>query len=185
MQQLMGNSGEDNEDEAKLARRAPESPDAVGRLPKHLRHEMATYMRVEAIRRRDDSFAHCSHEFMIALVASMKGKMVLLSEDDYIPEGQPLPDQLALVVDGELEVLVNGVVSRHLRVGDLINKEYFLKHVGAVVRKKYKFGIRAETTCTLMTGFENAEDIQALNKRFPKDLRLLYANRGTERASAA
>lgn len=173
MHQMMGS--EEVVETTKHSNRAPETPDAVSRLPSHLRQEMAIYLRTEAVRRRDRGFAHCSHEFLVAFVASLKSRVVLMPEDDYVVEHEMIPNQLSLLVDGTLEVVSKGHVIRKLQVGDVVGKRWLLQKN---LTKPNKFGIRAETICTLITGLHGIKDVANLKGRFPKDMSLLSADRG-------
>jgi hypothetical protein len=174
MHQMM--SG-DKEDEARIARvsnRAPDAPEAVARLPPHLRQEIAMYLRSEAMRRRDRGFAHCSHDFLIAFVGSLKSRMYLMTDDEYVTEGQALPNQVALLVDGMMEMTWNDRVVKRLQVGDVIGKEWLV--TASRFSSSNKFGIRAGCVCTLIVGLPNKASIDALAERFPKDFSLLKAN---------
>ena len=155
---------------------APESPQAVGRLPGHLRNEMSTYLRIEAIRRRDAAFCHCSHEFLVAMVGSLSTSMILMTDDTYALERRVLPEQVALLVDGTMEVMREGK-KHQLHVGDIVGKEWLGRESKTSATVLSKASIRAETTCTLITGLHKFEELQVLRERFPKDFSLLKANR--------
>lgn len=176
MQQMMsaGAGADDQGGGTRASSRAPEAPDAVARLPGHLRHEMAAYLRTEAMRRRDRGFAHCSHEFMVAFVGSLKQRMVLMVDDDYVLEGETIPNQVALIVDGSMEVTWNDRVLKRLQVGDIIGKHWIVPSG----KNNTKMGIRAETLCTLVTGLCTKKDVDALRERYPRDFSLLKANKG-------
>lgn len=153
---------------------APKSPEAVSRLPRHLEAEMSMYYRAEAIRRRDAAFAHCSHEFLVAFVGSLSDHQVVLSEEAYVHEGQPLPSRVALLVEGKMEVLIDGVCVRYLEAGDLIGKNHLFLDNDRITER---VGLVAETTCTLMTGLASPHSVEALQERFARDFSLLAAYR--------
>jgi hypothetical protein len=83
-------------------------------------------MRAEAIRRRDHGFAHCSHEFLVAYVGSLKHRMVLVSDHIYIEVAQELPNTVAMIVDGVLNVMVCDRIVKSLHVGDVVGKHWLL-----------------------------------------------------------
>ena len=154
---------------------APTSPEAVSRLPRHLEAEMFLYIRAEGIKRRDPAFAYCSLDFLVAFVGALKEHIVVLSEEDYVHEGQSLPEQVALLVEGRMRVMVNGVCVRYLEAGDLIGKhQLFLDHVTGTPEK---VGLQAETTCTLKAGLSDHGEVEVLQERYAKDFSLLSAHR--------
>lgn len=153
---------------------APTSPDAISRLPRHLEAEIKLYYRAEAIRRRDAGFAHCSHEFLVAFVASLKEPSLVLSEEVHVHEGQPLPEHVTLIVDGVMQVIMDGVVVRTLEAGDLIGKNHLF---GEGDRMADRFGLRAETTCSLVSGLFNPSAVERLKRRYPRDFSLLMGYR--------
>lgn len=178
MHQMMGSTTKAAEEHGAShgsSHRAPEAPEAISRLPSHLRVEMATYLRGEAVRRRDRGFAHCSHEFLVAFVGSLKSRMVLMEEDDYVREGDLSADQVAVIVDGSMEVRSQDRVLRRLQVGDVIGKQWLLGESKKV--SEYKVGLRAESVCTLISGLSDRRKIAALKERFPNDFGLLKADR--------
>lgn len=175
MHQIMSGGAEDDARIARVSNRAPEAPEAVARLPVHLRQEIATYLRTEAMRRRDRGFAHCSHDFLIAFVGSLKQRMYLMADDEYVVEGEAVPNQVALLVDGMMEVVWNDQIVRRLQVGDVIGKDWLVT-ASRFSSSANKFGIRAGTVCTLIVGLPTKAAIDALKERFPKDFSLLKAN---------
>jgi hypothetical protein len=177
MHQMMSGGLENEARMARVSNRAPDAPEAVARLPFHLRQEIAMYLRSEAMRRRDRGFAHCSHDFLIAFVGSLKQRMYLMADDEYATEGEAMPCQVALLVDGMMEMTWNDRVVKRLQVGDVIGKDWLV--TASRFSSSNKFGIRAGAVCTLITGLPTKASIEALKERFPKDFSLLKANQSS------
>ena len=164
---------------------APLIPDAVSRLPSYLRKEVTNYARVEAVKRRDAAFAHCSRDFMFAIVGSLKRRTLLLPGDFYCTEEESLPQQVILIESGRLEVITNGICKRVLQRGDVIGKRWLLTasgHDGESDKKKAlsfsaQTSLRAHSDCTLRTGLFDAEEVRNLSQRYPNDFAMLKADR--------
>ncbi|CAB9527030.1 Globin domain protein [Seminavis robusta] len=174
MKKLIGGKGTGNTILSEDTR-APKSPDAVTRLPRHLESEVSMYYRAEAIRRRDSAFSYCSHEFLVSFVSALTRPKIVLPEEDYVKEGQELPPRVALIVEGRMKVFVEGECVRYLEAGDLIGKHRLF--MDSEDSHMEKVGLRADTTCTLMSGLVARSDIMNLKKRYARDFNLLKAYR--------
>jgi len=180
-------------DDENATSRTPAVPEAVRRLPPHLRQEVACYVRAEAIKRRDPAFAHCSNEFLSALVAALKSKVFLLTGDYFCKENEMLPRQVIFVEKGAMEVIANGRCIRTLERGDVIGKRWLLEagkgeiccgdenETSAADKKSVTFStstsLRALRECVLLTGFADRSDVEDLASRYETDFFLLKADR--------
>jgi len=161
---------------------APLVPTAVSNLPPHLRQEVTHYARVEAIKRRDPAFSHCSRQFMFAIVGSLKEQKLLLPGDVYMTEADTIPQQVILVESGQLEVLSNGCCKRVLQRGDVVGKRWLLTAGnddtnGTSISFSAKTSFRAHTECTLKSGLSDIKEVANLQERYEKDFVILKGDR--------
>jgi len=179
-------NGDDDEDGT--ADSTPVVTDAVSRLPSYIRDEVLAYVRAEAIKRRDPAFSHCSTEFLLALVASLRSKTLLLTGDYFIKDTEKIPDQVIFVEKGRLEVVLNGKCTRTLQRGDVIGKRWLLSAGtedndggagGETVESSFstRTSLRAHSSCILVTGLSDPCEVVSLRMRYETDFALVKADR--------
>jgi hypothetical protein len=176
-----GGNGEDHEDDSLdedfEGSAAPIAPEATSRLPSFLKKELTTYGHADVLKRRNAEFSKCNPELIFEIVQGLTSKSMLLPGDFYVKQGGRVPQQLAMIERGTVDVVANGKCIRILKRGDLLGKEWLLQSDG-IDTLTSQMALRAHSECTLILGFWEKDEVDNLHFLHSREFSMLQRKLG-------